>query len=100
MLNDELFPPEVEFILNEDAWNNPAYNLRQVRIEIDGDLFAVINCSKDSTSEWADPSFVILRATVPMRELNQVKDIVLRSQTIMSLLNNKTTTKDDVQKLF
>lgn len=97
-LNSELFPAEVEYTISEETWKKPAWNLRQVRIQIDGDVFAVVNCSK--TDEVWNARFIILRAEVASREMDQLHTIITKVQAIMPELEKEETTIDDIKKLL
>lgn len=98
ILNDELFPPEVDYEI-PDSWDKLQYNTRQVRIMVDGETLVVVNSTKHS-GEWSDPHFVILRAHIPVRELNLLSDILDISKSIMQIISKDDTTKADIEKLF
>lgn len=98
MLNPELFPVDVDFSIRS-TWDTEKSHRRQVVININGLCFAVINCDYIH-GKWQEPSFVIMRAAVPIHELDLVSEIVIKAKVIMLSIGQPNITKEELEKLL
>ena len=95
-LDTSLFPPDIEYRLNEQ-YGDVKYMRKQVQIFIGVEKFAVVN-SDYFDGVWREPSFVILRATMPSHEVQALPDIIPVVQKILMAICKST--KDEMEKLL
>lgn len=98
MLDPNLFPPEIHYSLNEHFGTKKSCYLRQVRVKIIDDDFAVINSTlKDG--KWS-ARVIILRANVERAELEAISDIIDVAQAILPDLEKDKLTKEHMLEVL
>lgn len=98
-MDNDIFPPEVEYKLNEEVWNEPKYRFRQIRVVVDGSTLLVLNCNKHD-GKWKEPSMIVMRSTVPERELNLFQQIIANSRWLMTNLSLEEITFAEMEELI
>lgn len=98
MLDTTMFPPDVEYAVGE-YFDVVKYNRRQVCISIDGSVFALVSCDY-SDGKWQEPSFIVLRATVPQREFVLLHSIIDKVKVIMTHIGTPAMTSEEMEKFL
>lgn len=98
MLDTSMFPPDVEYEVGE-FFDVVKYNRRQVRISIDGSIFAVVNCDFVN-NKWQEPSFIVLRGEVPKREFELLHSIIDNATEIMKHIGTPAMTSEEMEKFL
>lgn len=98
MVNPELFPPDYDFRISP-RWETENNHRRQITIDINSNLFAVIN-SDYYNNKWQEPVFVIMRAEVPVHELAILETIVSKVRNIMLYIGRPDITRSEIEQLL
>lgn len=97
ILSSDLFSSPVQYIMNPNYGEAKSGFLRQVRILIGGDLFAVVNTTCTGGS-WTEPVFVIIRGVTPISEVKLIPSI---SENALKVMNHITVLqKEDMEKML
>lgn len=97
-LDSSLFPPDVEYTITAGfSEKEKVKTRRQVSIHIGTELFAVVN-SDYYNDKWNTPVFVILRAIMPLSEVDVLPDVCKTVQKIIPIL--QTCTKEELLKVL